>query len=218
MGNPDGATAARNRMKLLIVDDHPLFRHGLRMLLETIRDDLLIDEVGEIDAALAASKAGAFELILLDLRMPGTGGLAALEALRAELPDVPVVVISGEYDANAVRSAIDRGAMGFIPKSLTPTRMVNALRQALELHVYLPDDTTLALAMPSRDQLPELTPRQIQVLRLVVQGKSNKHVARDMGVSSETVKSHLAAAMRALNANNRTELVYAAARRGFSFG
>jgi DNA-binding NarL/FixJ family response regulator len=201
-------------VNLLIVDDHPLFRQGLRLLLQTIDAALIIDETGDIDTALQKARAGDFQLILLDLRMPGTAGLATLERLRNTLPDVPVVVISGEYDSTVVRQTIDRGAMGFIPKSLTPDRLVDALRQVLGLKVYLPDDAFLATAGGGSDRLPELTARQMDVLRLVVQGKSNKRVARDMGVSAETVKSHLAAAMRALNAANRTELVYIAARRG----
>ena len=205
-------------VNLLIVDDHPLFRQGLRMLLQTIDAALIVDETGDIGAALQKASAGTFQLILLDLRMPGTEGLAALGMLRNALPDVPVVVISGEYDSAMVREAIDRGAMGFIPKSLTPDRLVDALRQVLGLRVYLPDDALLVSTYRRSDCLPELTARQTEVLRLVVQGKSNKRVARDIGVSSETVKSHLAAAMRALNAANRTELVYIAARRGLDLG
>lgn len=214
--HPPGPVA--EPVNLLIVDDHPLFRQGLRMLLQTIDAALSVEETGDIDAALQKARAAAFQLILLDLRMPGTEGLAALEKLRDALPDVPVVVISGEYDSNMVREAIDRGAMGFIPKSLTPDRLVDALRHVLGLKVYLPDDAFFVASGDRRDCLPELTARQTEVLRLVVQGKSNKLVARDMGVSAETVKSHLAAAMRALNAANRTELVYIAARRGLDLG
>lgn len=201
-------------MKLLIVDDHPLFRQGLRMLLQTMDAALDVDEAGDIDQALEKAGSGSCELVLLDLRLPGTQGLAALEALRAGLPEVPLVVISGESDPTLVRRAIDRGAMGFIPKSMPPERLVEALRQVLEQKIYLPEDAFLMPPVQTGESLPELTARQMEVLRRVVQGKSNKSVARDLGVSSETVKSHLAAAMRALNASNRTELVYIAARRG----
>ena len=188
------------------------------MLLQTIDAALMVEETGDIGTALQKARAGTFQLILLDLKMPGTEGLAALGMLRIALPDVPVVVISGEYDSAMVREAIDRGAMGFIPKSLTPDRLVDALRQVLALRVYLPDDALLVSTKRRHDCLPELTARQTEVLRLVVQGKSNKRVARDIGVSAETVKSHLAATMRALNAANRTELVYIAARRGLDLG
>lgn len=184
------------------------------MLIETIRADLRVEEAGSIEAARAAAERGGIHLVLLDLKLPGTTGLGALEALRAELPEVPVVVISGEHDANLVRTAVERGAMGFIPKSLTPDRLVEALRQVLDCKVYLPDDPVSAPPPFEIDRLPELTERQMEVLRCVVQGKSNKRVARDLGVSSETVKTHLAAAMRSLRASNRTELVYIAARRG----
>lgn len=201
-------------MNLLVVDDHPLFRQGLRLLLQTIDSELVVEEAGGFEEALAKAKTGDCGLILLDLRIPGINGLAALDALRAGVPEVPLVVVSGEYDPATVREAIERGAMGFIPKSLTPERLIEALRQVLGHRTYLPEDVLLVAELPAGESLPELTARQMDVLRYVVQGKSNKLVARDLGVSTETVKSHLAAAMRALNASNRTELVYIAARRG----
>lgn len=184
------------------------------MLLQTLDSGVIVEEAGEFGQALEKAKSGAWDLILLDLMMPGIHGLVALEALRTGLPEVPLVVISGENHPTLVRKAIERGAMGFIPKSLTPERLIEALRQVLDHKIYLPEDAFLSPSDHPGDSLPELTVRQMEVLRRVVQGKSNKLVARDLGVSSETVKSHLAAAMRALNVNNRTELVYIAARRG----
>jgi DNA-binding NarL/FixJ family response regulator len=202
------------RLKLLIVDDHPLFRQGLRMLLQAIDGSMRADEAGDLEQALRGASSGDYDLVLLDLNMPGTHGLTALEALRTFLPAVPLVVVSGEHSPRTVRAAIDGGAIGFIPKSLTPERMVEALRCVLDHRVYLPEEALTGGAARPENLLPELTDRQVEVLRSVVQGKSNKSVARDLGVSSETVKSHLAAAMRALGAHNRTELVYIAAQRG----
>lgn len=201
-------------MNLLIVDDHPLFRQGLRMLIQAMNRGAIVHEAGDFGEALEKARTSDCDLILLDLRMPGVNGLAALDALRARLPGVPLVIISGESAPALVRETVERGAMGFIPKSLTPERLVEALDQVLDRKIYLPEDALLTPADPAGDRLPELTVRQMEVLRRVVQGKSNKRVARDLGVSSETVKSHLAAAMRALRASNRTELVYIAARRG----
>lgn len=184
------------------------------MLLQTLDGGVIVEEANDFGRALEKATSGAWDLILLDLKMPGIHGLEALVALRTNLPEVPVVVVSGEHDPTLVREAIERGAMGFIPKSMTPERLVEALGQVLDHKIFLPEDAFVTTSVRPGDRLPELTARQMEVLRRVVQGKSNKLVARDLGVSSETVKSHLAAAMRALNANNRTELVYIAARRG----
>lgn len=201
-------------LKLLIVDDHPLFRQGLRMLLQTIDPSMEVQEASDLAQALRMAVGSQFDLVLLDLRMPGIHGLPALEALRSSVSEVPLVVVSGEHSADVVRAAIDGGAIGFIPKSLTPERMIEALRCVLDRRVYLPEEALIGQPVRPTDVLPELTDRQVEVLRSVVQGKSNKSVARELGVSSETVKSHLAAAMRALSAHNRTELVYIAAQRG----
>jgi len=201
-------------LKLLIVDDHPLFRQGLRMLLRAIDDSMGVDEAGDLEQALREGSSGDYDLVLLDLNMPGTRGLTALEALRSGLAATPLVVVSGEHSRGTVRAAIEGGAIGFIPKSLSPERMVEALRCVLDHRVFLPEEALAGGAARPVNLLPELTDRQVEVLRSVVQGKSNKSVARDLGVSSETIKSHLAAAMRALGAHNRTELVYIAAQRG----
>jgi DNA-binding NarL/FixJ family response regulator len=201
-------------VNLLIIDDHPLFREGLKFLLRSLDPELRIDEAGDCGGALGLAGKRAYDLVLIDLKMPGTGGLDAVEAVRRAFPFVPLVVVSGEHTPKLVREAIDRGAMGFIPKSSTPEQLVHALTQVLGNRVYLPDDALGAADAGAGGALPELTPRQMEVLRCVIQGKPNKAVARELGVSPDTVKSHLAAVMRALDAHNRTELVYVAARRG----
>lgn len=201
-------------MKLLIVDDHPLFRQGLRMLLQAIDASIQVEEAGDLGQALARVAGGSYDIVLLDLRMPGAQGMTALEELRSRLPPATLVVVSGEQSPDTVRAAIDAGAIGFIPKSLAPERMVEALRCVLDRRIYLPVDAFPGGAAEHASPLPELTERQVEVLRGVVRGKSNKSVARDLGVSSETVKSHLSAAMRALGAHNRTELVFIASQRG----
>jgi DNA-binding NarL/FixJ family response regulator len=205
-------------LNLLIIDDHPLFREGLKFLLRSLDAELTIDEAGDCERALGFAGKRAYDLVLLDLKMPGINGLDGLEAVRKDFPFVPMVVVSGEHTPRLVREAIDRGAMGFIPKSSTPDQLVHALSQVLGNKVYLPDDALAKAGVyPDRD-LPELTPRQLEVLRSVIQGKPNKAVARELGVSADTVKSHLAAVMRALDAHNRTELVYIAAKRGLRLG
>jgi DNA-binding NarL/FixJ family response regulator len=129
------------------------------------------------------------------------------------------VVLSGEDSAGVVRAAIEGGAMGFIPKSSTPEVLIQALRLVLARGVYLPPAVLDAAAEPpagtgGEAALRGLTPRQIDVLRCVIQGKSNKVIARDLDVSEGTVKAHLSSVLRAFGARSRTEAVYAAAKLG----
>jgi DNA-binding NarL/FixJ family response regulator len=209
-------------MDLLLIDDHPLFREGLKFLLRSLDSELTVDEAGDCDQALGIGQQRLYDLVLLDMKLPGLNGLDALEAVRKRFPFAALVVVSGDSSPRLVREAIDRGAMGFIPKSSTPEVLVHALRQVLGNKVYLPEDALTALpvaqtpaaADDAMKSLPELTPRQTDVLRCVIQGKSNQTVASELGVSRDTVKSHLAAVMRALEARNRTELVYIVAKRG----
>ena len=213
-------------MKVLLVDDHALFREGLKFLLRSLDAALEVMEAGNCAKALELAAAAVFDLVLLDLKMPGIEGLDALAALRSAIPAVPLVVLSGVDDPAVVRAAIECGAMGFIPKSSTPEVMIQALRLVLAHGVYLPPTVlasggpgaTSASAAPKSNGrqavLSGLTPRQMDVLRCVIQGKSNKIIARELDVSEGTVKAHLSSVLRALDARNRTEAVYAAAKLG----
>lgn len=205
-------------MNLLLVDDHALFRGGLKSLLQELGGDLVLDEAGNFTQALERASARRYDLILLDLNMPGLNRLDALTALREAVPEVPVVVLSGEDEPAVVRAAIERGAMGFIPKTATQEVLIQALRLVLARGVYLPvsvlDAPAPARAGEPASALPGLTPRQIEVLRCVIRGKPNKVIARDLDISEATVKVHLSSVLRALGVRNRTEAVYAAAKLG----
>ena len=211
-------------VKILLIDDHALFREGLKFLLRSLDAALEVHEAGNCAKALEHAAAGNYELVLLDLNMPGVAGLDALAAMREALPDSPLVVLSGEENPGVVRAAIERGAMGFIPKSSTPEVLIHALRLVLARGVYLPP-MVLDAAGPvpvsaasgaNMDQavLPGLTPRQMDILRFVIQGKPNKIIARELDISEGTVKSHLSSVLHALGTRNRTEAVYAAAKLG----
>ena len=213
-------------MDILLVDDHALFREGLKFLLQQLDTKLALDEAGSCLQALERTATRRYDLILLDLNMPGMNRLDALGALRDAVPDAPVVVLSGEGDPAVVRAAIERGAMGFIPKSATPEVLIQALRLVLAHGVYLPMEllnvaspaaavSPAAVADPASVRvLPGLTPRQMDVLRCVIQGKPNKVIARDLDVSEATIKVHVSSVLRALGTRNRTEAVYAAAKMG----
>jgi DNA-binding NarL/FixJ family response regulator len=213
-------------VKILLIDDHALFREGLKFLLRSLDAALEVHEAGNCAKALEHAAAGNYELVLLDLKMPGVAGLDALAALREALPDSPLVVLSGEDNPGVVRAAIERGAMGFIPKSSTPEVLLHALRLVLARGVYLPPmvldaagpaSPSASAASPAtagQPVLPGLTPRQMDILRYVIQGKPNKIIARELDISEGTVKSHLSSVLHALGTRNRTEAVYAAAKLG----
>ena len=206
-------------MNVLLIDDHALFREGLKFLLGSLDAELQVDEAGDCARALAHASARSYDLVLLDMKMPGVAGLDALAALREAIPAAPLVVLSGEESSGVVRAAIERGAMGFIPKSSTPEVLLQALRLVLARGVYLPP-AVLTAAEPAaagggaEAALRGLTPRQIDVLRCVIQGKSNKVIARELDVSEGTVKAHLSSVLRSFGARSRTEAVYAAAKLG----
>ena len=217
-------------MHILLIDDHPLLRGGMRFLLRSLDADLEMDEASNAAQALELVAARSYELVLLDLRMPGLNGMDALAALRAAVPGTPLVVLSAEDDPDVVRAAIEGGAMGFIPKSSMPEVLIQALRLVLAHGVYLPPAALEAVhrvPAPSPSALrsgpgdnipPGLTPRQMDVLRCVIKGQTNKVIARELDLSEGTVKAHLSAVFLALGAHNRTEAVYAAAKLGLRLG
>ena len=211
-------------MKLLLVDDHALFRSGLRLLLREFSAEIEFFEAGNPADALAFADK-AFDLILLDLSMPGTHGTSALERMREAFVDMPIVVLSSEDDPGLIRQVIDLGASGFIPKSSTHRILISALQLILAGGVYLPmhvlsKSTRPALALTASDSsapdvpVPGMTDRQYEVLLKAVRGQSNKMIARSLLLSEGTVKAHLSAAFRILGVSNRTEAVYAAAQLG----
>ena len=211
-------------MRILLVDDHALFREGLKFLLRSLDAELELEEAGDSAQALERASRRDYDLVLLDLKLPGVNGMDALRALREAVPAAPLVVLSGEEDPHVVREAIERGAMGFIPKSSTPEVLIQALRLVLARGVYLPRAVLDSRSAPAPAASPQadsaaarllgLTPRQADVLRCVIQGKPNKIIARELDISEGTVKAHLSSVMHALGAHNRTEAVYAAAKLG----
>jgi DNA-binding NarL/FixJ family response regulator len=216
-------------VKILIVDDHPLIREALRGVLGTLDSQLEVIEAGDCNEALAAAAAHPdLGLILLDIHLPGMSGLDALGSFRDKFPAIPVVVMSGSENRDDVMRAIDGGAMGFIPKSQPSRVMINALRLVLAGGVYLPVEilgmpATAAASAPAAvaPQAPAdlgLTGRQSEVLALLVQGKPNKIICRELGLAEGTVKIHVTAILKALGVSNRTQAVIAVSRLGMKLG
>jgi DNA-binding NarL/FixJ family response regulator len=211
-------------MKLLIVDDHPLFREGLRTVLDALGADVQVTEARDFGEALSALHPGAdFDLILLDLRIPGMEDSAGIKRLRDRAPDVPVVVVSALEDRRVVAEAFQHGAIGYIPKTSNSEVMINALKLVLAGGKYLPPimagayDTGLGTHSADgakTSDMPRLTRRQRDVLALIGHGKSNKEIADTLGLAEGTVKIHVTAILKALKASNRTQAAIAAANMG----
>lgn len=220
-------------MRALLVDDHHLFRQGLKFLLADLEQGITFLEADSSAQALAMAGGEPVDLVLLDLKMPGADGMAALDAIRAAFESSVLVVLSSEDDPRVIRQAIDTGAAGFVPKSSTPQVLVAALRLVLAGGVYLPLDVLRAASggrgAGELDELDEraeaalpparidgLSERQREVLLKAVQGKANKVIARELNLSEGTIKAHLSAAFRTLGVQNRTEAVFAAAKVGLT--
>jgi len=199
----------RVTMRVLLVDDHALFRRGLRLMLQDLMPSADVSEADSCAAAVALSGT-PFDLVMLDLNMPGVSGIHALESLKATFAESIVVVVSGEEDPALIRTVIARGAAGFIPKTAAPEVMQSALQLVLARGIYLPEQ--VMNAAPA--SLEGLTRRQLDVLRSALKGMPNKVIGRELGISEGTVKSHLSAAFQVLSVRNRTEALYRAAKIG----
>jgi DNA-binding NarL/FixJ family response regulator len=213
----DGATVREFRMmtKILLVDDHALFRAGLRLLVSTILRNVQVFEAGSLAQALETTSAHAgISLCLLDLVLEDGGGLDALAAMRSAAPEVAVVVVSATQDAATIRACLDAGAMSFVPKSMPAPALTQALRRVLSGHVFLPEQVLPAAPPPGART--GLSRRQLDVLSALSRGLPTKSIARELAISEHTVKEHLTALFQALRVTNRTEAVIVASRLGLA--
>jgi DNA-binding NarL/FixJ family response regulator len=209
-------------MRVLVVDDHPLVRTAMAQVVAELEPGITVLEASDCAIALDMLRTERdCDLVLLDLHLPGVRGLAALDRLRSMFPSVPVVIVSMYQDRDTVTESIRRGAMGFIPKSSTRETILNALRLVMAGSVYLPVEAAVGAHLPAplRGSLARqpktaedlgLTPRQGQVLGLVMKGRSNKEICRELSLAERTVKAHLTAVLNALEVTSRTQAVIAA--------
>jgi DNA-binding NarL/FixJ family response regulator len=211
-------------MKFLLVDDHALIREALRGVLKELDEGATILEASRWgDAARLLAEHSDLALVLLDLGLPDRDGFAALEEARAHHPKIPIVILSASCDRDYVVKALDIGAVGFIPKSGEREVMLGALRLVFSGGVYIPPEILSRSETPhapspgpgrrsegSAPTLPSdlgLTARQVDVLALMMRGKSNKAICRILNLAEPTVKNHVTAILKALKASNRTEAV-----------
>ena len=204
-------------MKILHADDHPMFREGLGFFLKLLAPDVKVAEAGNLQAALdRLALEWPVDLMLLDLEMPGVSGVEGFLAIQRRFPTLPVVIVSGVSDARIIRTLIDSGARGFIPKLSSSEQLMDGLRRVLRGEVFLPDSLFLPAAESTgaAAEADLLTTRQLQLLPLLADGMPNKRIADALGVTEGTVKQHLKELFRRLNARNRTQAVNEARRLG----
>jgi len=201
-------------LKILLADDHALFREGVKQLCSHLHAEVQVVEVSNgAEVMRLALTQPDFDLVLLDLAMPGVDGFSGLAAFRTHAPSVPVVILSGSEDPSDVQAALDGGAAGFIPKSTLSDVILSALRLVLAGGIYTPPGLlTGQNLVVSKAQLNALTPRQREVLVLMGQGKSNKDIGNLLGLSEATVKQHVSAILKALHVANRMQAVIAGRR------
>ena len=197
--------------RVLLADDHPLFRQALRAAISRAQPDLVIEEVGTLQAARAAlSKGEDFALILLDLKMPDCGGFSGLLCLRSEYPQIPILVVSGSESPVTVSKTVALGAAGFIPKSSTVSEISEALEAVLAGDIWTPASTPAAQVPQFVDTIASLSPAQLRILMALQRGLLNKQIAHEMGVTEATVKAHMTIMFRKLGVSNRTQALIAA--------
>lgn len=204
---------AEAAMKILIADDHPLFRSALCQAVNQCLDSPTLCTVGSFDELSAALGADASaDLLLLDLNMPGARGYSALVHARSVAPALPVIVVSAYEDANVARASLDHGAAGFIPKSASPETMAEAIETVLAGDRWAPESVDEAPNSDDAftDKLALLTPQQQRVLVMLTDGLLNKQIAIDLNISEATVKAHITAILRKLGVHTRTQAVIAA--------
>jgi DNA-binding NarL/FixJ family response regulator len=202
-------------IRVLVVDDHPVVRQGLRTFLD-LQDDLtVVGEAADGAAAVAAADALRPEVVLLDLRMPGADGVAALHGLRESGNAAKVLIITSFTEPAAVLPAMRAGAAGYVYKDVDPPALAAAIRAVHAGHVLLHPDVARLLA-EGREHRAEvhLTTREREVLAALARGRANREIARHLGVSEKTVKTHVSAVLGKLGVQDRTQAALYAVRHG----
>jgi DNA-binding NarL/FixJ family response regulator len=215
----------------MIVDDHPLFRQGLRRVIEAEEDMEVIIEVGDGEEALRLAQKMIPDVIMMDVNIPTMNGLQVASSLKDSLPNVGIIMLTAYHDDEQIFHAIKAGAGAYYPKDVTPRKLVEAIRQVSQGN-YVIEDNVLAKSQVtswllkqfeqmstfggSPDELfVPLSPREMEILHLVARGYSNKEIAHELGISRQTVKNHMTSILRKLSVNDRTQAAIYALRRGW---
>jgi len=208
-------------MRVLLADDHTLVRAGIRRLLEGLTDVEAVEEAQDASQALQIAQRWQPDVAFLDIAMPGRSGLDVLPEFRQLAPATAVVMMSMHADLAYVRSALERGARGFVVKDSAPAELELALRAAMAGETFLSPRLSSRMmglngAGSARNDLDALSPRQSEILRLMAKGRGTKEIAADLGISVKTVETHRARMMEALGIRRANDLLRFAVQRGLS--
>jgi DNA-binding NarL/FixJ family response regulator len=230
-GSNDRRNQSFERVRILIVDDHALYRVGIRQILEREPDLEIVAEADDARTALDASFATNPDVILMDLSLPSPGGIETTQRVKRELPSAAIIVLSTEEDEDALFEAIKAGAAAFILKDIAPEDLVMVIRRVVAGE-YLINDKVFSkpavasrvlkefreLAVYGQEAAPifaPLSPREVEILDNIAQGMTNKQVAYALSISEQTVKNHMSSILRKLSVNDRTQAVVYAMRQGW---
>jgi DNA-binding NarL/FixJ family response regulator len=219
------------KITVMLVDDHPVFRQGLRRVLESEDDVEVIAEVDDGEEALRLSTELVPDVLLLDINLPGMNGLQVARALKDTVLDIGIIMLTAYHDDQQVFHAIRAGAAAYFPKDVSPRRLLEAIR-LVHQGSYVVEDRVLEKPQVGQWLLeqfehPEdmgedygslllpLSPREMEILQHIAQGKSNKEIAYELGISRQTVKNHMTSILRKLAVNDRTQAAIYALRRGW---
>lgn len=206
--------------RILVIDDHPLFRDALRVAVSKAFPGALFEEGRNIDEAInALEHHDSFDLALLDLKIPGVQGFDGLLRLRKAYPRLPVLVVSGVEDNSVISKVLSFGAAGFVPKSVGRESLGDAIRTVIDGSVYIPEGYKPGSPDDAQDtneelieKIASLTPQQFRVLQMLRKGLLNKQIAEEMNVGARTIKAHVSEILRKLDVNSRTQAVIEASK------
>jgi len=221
-----------NEIRIMIVEDHPLFREGLRRTLEIEPDFQVIGEAADGNEALELALAQKPDVMLVDINIPGMNGLQLTRKVKERLPDTAIIVLTAYHDESQLFHALRAGAGAYYPKDVTPKELLRAIREVHRGYYVIGDNVMKKPQVarwlirqfeeiaPAGDAFPEemfvpLSPREMEILQCIARGLSNKEVARELGISQQTVKNHMTSILRKLAVNDRTQAALYALRRGW---
>ena len=219
------------QLRVLIVDDHPVFCQGLRRILEATPDIAVAGVARDGEEALNMARQLTPDVILMDINLPSMNGMQVTRLIKAELPNIGVIMLTAYHDESQVLHAVRAGASAYYPKDVTPEKLIDAIRQVhegmyvIEEHVLTQPE--LAQWIQERfqeldtfwegaeDMFMPLSTREMEILQLIARGKSNKAIALELGISHQTVKNHMTSILRKLAVNDRTQAAIYALRKGW---
>ena len=200
-------------LRILLIDDHTLFRSGMRLVLQNGVSDVAVLEAASLEQAVRETELPP-SLVLLDIQLQGVNGLEGLGLLRQRWPGVPVVMLSSALDQEIIRQALARGAAAFVSKADTAEKIIQVVRSHLTVNLPKSASSSLGTDAPIEPVKPRLTPRQCEVLDLLCEGLSNKVIAQRMGLSEFTVRGHVQAVLSLLGVTSRSQATFVARNGG----